>query len=283
MLNVCKGRNWGKYGFLTKPLIYYDYINSLPKKSAKGGDVFVILMDSDTFWGTDSISKIWNRFDCARKGKPVVVSTEMSCWIGRYCQEEDLKKFYPDISKVPSYSPFLNSGFVMGLASEVAKMLNHVIVHNASYFIKYHKLKFDDQLAIGDYSINVNPKAVALDYHQELAASLAIHTVGDPPDTGWPFMCKNSSDLIYPSCRDYTQFMARRNYFKVDDKTCYAYKNINENTHFYEELRTISPEPIIWHGNGAGKRAFSGVAHDTFLCFLKKNNITEVDHQQTFG
>jgi len=76
MLNVCKGRNWGKYGFLTKPLIYYDYINSLPKKSAKGGDVFVILMDSDTFWGTDSISKIWNRFDCARKGKPVVVSTK---------------------------------------------------------------------------------------------------------------------------------------------------------------------------------------------------------------
>lgn len=105
MINVCKGRNWGKYGFLTKPLIYYDYIRSLPKVSRKGtkhlisvffgmyddrnprvqgGGVYIILMDSDTFWGTDSVAKIWNRFDCARHGKSVVVSTEMSCWIGKF-------------------------------------------------------------------------------------------------------------------------------------------------------------------------------------------------------
>ena len=54
--------------------------------------VYVILMDSDTFWSVANIKHIWNRFDCARNKKKVVLSTEMSCWVGRYCQAADLAR-----------------------------------------------------------------------------------------------------------------------------------------------------------------------------------------------
>ena len=177
MKNVCKGENWGKYGFLTKPLIYLDYIKTLLIKP-DAHLMHIILMDSDTFWSAQSAKKVWNKYDCARHNKNVVISTEMSCWVGRYCQKADLDRWYPSLSAVPSYSPFVNSGVVMGQISSVAKMLEFVIFNNQSYFTTYVKHKFDDQYAIADYGINVAPNEVALDYHQQISASASIHAPG---------------------------------------------------------------------------------------------------------
>ena len=39
MRNVCTGRNWGAHGYLTKPLIYLEFLKSLPKTSPWGGKV----------------------------------------------------------------------------------------------------------------------------------------------------------------------------------------------------------------------------------------------------
>lgn len=94
MKNVCYGENWGKFGFLTKPLLYLEYLKSLPQVTAKGGKVYTILMDSDTFWSAKSLQTIWDKFDCSRGQKDVVLSTEMSCWVGRYCTQEDLYRWY---------------------------------------------------------------------------------------------------------------------------------------------------------------------------------------------
>jgi hypothetical protein len=156
MINACKGKNWGNHGYLSKPLYYLgiyismylsnyasnylsnylniyqlDFLRSLPKKSALGGDVHVILMDSDTFWASSNLSEIWQKYDCTRGSKHAVLSTEMSCWVGRYCTIEDVNRwlvFYVSISLsisnlsiyrydkphlIPSYSPFANSGIVM--------------------------------------------------------------------------------------------------------------------------------------------------------------------------
>jgi hypothetical protein len=177
MINVCKGENWGRLGFLTKPLIYLSYIKTLlqlPKHQL----FHIILMDSDTFWSASSIKHIWNKYDCARKDKHLVVSTEMSCWVGRYCQKADLDRWYSSLESVPSYSPFVNSGVVMGQVNSVAKMLEYVIANNQSYFTTYVKHKFDDQYAIADYGINVAPQEVALDYRQQISASASIHAPG---------------------------------------------------------------------------------------------------------
>ena len=94
MKNVCYGENWGKHGYLTKPLLYLNYLKSLPKVSQRGAGVYVILMDSDTFWSANSLQSIWDKFDCSRGDKEVVLSTEMSCWVGRYCTQEDLYRWF---------------------------------------------------------------------------------------------------------------------------------------------------------------------------------------------
>lgn len=212
MENVCRGRNWGAHGYLTKPIIYLDFLKRLPKVpyltrllyskhkqlmkqipvkvSKLGGLVHVILMDSDTFWASASLGSIWNKYDCARGEKHVVLSTEMSCWVGRYCTTEDVKKWYSRPEITPSYSPFVNSGIVMGTVDKVSKMLEYVIANNKSYYITYIKNKFDDQYAIADYAIRVAPEDVALDYHQQLLASFTMHAASDEPDDGWPFRCK---------------------------------------------------------------------------------------------
>ena len=162
MINVCKGENWGKHGFLTKPLIYLANIKNLIQQYASNGAaeqlLHVILMDSDTFWSVNDLRKVWNKYDCARGAKNLLVSTEMSCWIGRYCNATDLLRWYDNPKATPSYSPFANSGIIMGGLKEVANMLEYVIVNNHSYWTHYgRKYKFDDQYAIADYAIKVAP------------------------------------------------------------------------------------------------------------------------------
>jgi hypothetical protein len=178
MVNVCKGENWGKLGFLTKPLLYLRYIQSLIQLYPNDDLSHIILMDSDTFWSAATVNKIWNKYDCARGSKNMVLSTEMSCWIGRYCTPEDITRWYNNTKSTPSFSPYANSGVIMGDLRTVARMLDYVVVHNASYFITYTKHKFDDQFAIADYAINVAPQDVALDYRQQMSASCSIHAPG---------------------------------------------------------------------------------------------------------
>ena len=112
MLNVCTGKNWGQLGFLTKPLTYFNFIESLERAYATSSNekIYVILMDSDIFWSAKNVSEIWSKFDCARGQKDVVVGTEMSCWVGKYCTSADILKYYNNSQDIPGYSIFLNSG-----------------------------------------------------------------------------------------------------------------------------------------------------------------------------
>lgn len=254
MRNVCKNGNWGKLGFLTKPLTYLGYLKELmadPRNSKSLDKVHVILMDSDTFWASNSLKHIWNKFDCARKEKNVVLSTEMSCWVGRYCDAEDIQRWYQHSELTPSYSPFANSGVIMGKIESVAKMLEHVIVHNASYWTHYgKKFKFDDQYAIADYAIAISPQEVQLDYHQEISGSFSMHVSPEPVEEGWPFMCKNKTGQ-YNSCPDKTKFLWRRhNYFRLNQTSCLIHRSVENYTPFHHELSSLSPDPLVWHGNG---------------------------------
>lgn len=250
MINVCKGENWGKLGFLTKPLIYLKYLKSIVEKYTDNQLNHVILMDSDTFWSVTDVKKVWNKYDCARGTKSAVLSTEMSCWVGRYCVDDDIKRWYNRTGGYPSYSPFANSGVVMGQINTVMDMLQYVVVNNASYFTTYHKLKFDDQYAIADYAINIAPQHFELDYHQQIAASCSIHAPGDPPDEGWPFVCQDRNGTMAKSCHIYTNLMRKVGYFEVSKYTCMAVRKTWDNMPLQWEMESMSNEPLIWHGNG---------------------------------
>lgn len=250
MKNVCKGENWGKLGFLTKPLLYLNYIKQFLKE-ADAEKTHIILMDSDTFWSSPSVSQIWGNYDCARGNKNLVVSTEMSCWVGRYCTQADLDRWYNHPENIPSYSPFVNSGVIMGQIHKVANMLDYVIVNNHSYYTTYGKKhKFDDQYAIADYALKVAPEDTAIDYHQLISASCSIHAPGDPPDEGWPFLCKNRNGTFSYSCHIYNNLIRRQGHFAIDNSDCQAHRLITNGMALKEELETLSPRPLIWHGNG---------------------------------
>lgn len=250
MKNVCKGENWGRLGFLTKPLLYLNFIKPyLTRPDA--AKTHVILMDSDTFWAAEKIKDLWRNYDCARGNKHLVVSTEMSCWVGRYCGQEDLDRWYSNPKAIPSYSPFVNSGVLMGRVDKVAEMLDFVVRNNQSYYTTYgKKYKFDDQLAIADYALKVAPVDAAVDYHQLISASCSIHAPGDPPDEGWPFLCKNRNGTFSFSCHIYNNLLRRQGHFKVEKDTCQLHRSIHQGMALQEELESLSLTPMIWHGNG---------------------------------
>lgn len=275
MKNVCSGKKWD--GFLTKPLLYLEWIKSLPLVSPQGGKVYVILMDSDTFWASSNLAAIWNKFDCARGDKEMILSTEMSCWIGRYCTTEDLHRYYNHTPSTPSYSPFINSGIVMGESATVQRMLSYVIENNKKYYITYFKNKFDDQYAYADYALKVRPAEVAFDYHQQLLASFSMHAPGNPHEVGWPFVCKGSANWTHelcPSCPNWTPLLQRNGHFYVDQQSCQVKRKMWSNMPMEIEVRSLAPDPVIWHGNGAGKRTYYDYGHKSMVCHLAKRNFT---------
>ena len=284
MMNICSGKNWATHGFLTKPLIYREYVKKLAQLSSIESPIYVILMDSDTFWAVNTITTIWNKFDCVRGSKEIVLATEMSCWVGRYCTSKDLSKWYNQIELTPSFSPFVNSGVIMGSVLKVQKMLDYVVTHNASYYISTaKKKKFDDQLAIADYALKIAPEDVALDYSQQLLASFSIHASSVEPDTGWPFVCKAVSGKLDTSCPNWTMALSRSGYFKLNSTSCTLERNLSEGMPLKQELETLATDPIIWHGNGAGKRHFMQFGRDAFNCLLAQRNMTEENFTNSYA
>lgn len=202
-----------------------------------------------------------------------------------------------------SYSPFVNSGVVMGKISEIVKMLDYVVVNNRSYYTTYgRKHKFDDQYAIADYAIKVAPQVTALDYHQSISASCSIHAPGDPPDEGWPFLCRNRNGTLSFSCHIWNGPVRKQGHFSVNKDSCLAHRQVHKGMVLEQELRTLDETPLVWHGNGklpctvccqqgyrdflnndhrysnsigAGKRQCIDLGYESFKCFLKKYSETE--------
>lgn len=285
MKNICSGKSWRVHGYLTKPLLYLNYLKSLPLKSnTTSGYVHAILMDSDTFWANNSVSALWNRYDCARGDKHIVLSTEMACWVGRYCTQEDLDKWYSKSAETPSYSPFANSGVIMGAISNLKDMLEYVVVNNQSYYITYIKNKFDDQYAIADYAIRVAPQEVALDYHQQLSATFILHAEGSEPEDVWPFRCKTQRGNISLNCPNWTPLLNKLGHFKMDEDTCYVHRQVWKDIPMSVELATLATHPIIWHGNGAGKHLGIGHGYNSYKCLLHKMyNLTIEEYSIKYG
>lgn len=299
--NVCYGKPWT--GFITKPTTYINYM-----KEHRDDNSYAILMDSDTmFSGISTVAQIWNKYDCILKKylpenrhREIVMSTETSCWVGQYCTPENITKYYNAsvMAKTPSYSPFANSGMIMGSMNALTTMLNYVVEHSENYFLfkphQNHRYLFDDQFAYADYCHSVEPSVCKLDYHQSLAASISMTWDDAPPSASginpnsWPFVCRVlGSDQVSYNCPDVTFKVARAGYMTLDPVTCgivrewkpHNSENLYPNFVFKEQLQTLDPRPAIYHGNGAGKNVIlnkkKGLGFQSFECMLKKHmNIT---------
>jgi len=63
-------------------------------------------------------------------------------------------------------------------------------------------------------------------YFEQLLASLSIHAPAEPPEDGWPFVCKTVQANISRSCVDYTTYFWRHGHFLVDKDDCTAQRTL---------------------------------------------------------
>jgi hypothetical protein len=77
-----------------------------------------------------------------------------------------------------------------------------------------------------------------------------VFRTGDPPDNGWPFVCRNRTDNYDMSCHIYTNLVRKQGHFQVNPDTCLVERHVTEGMVLREELQTLAPDPLIWHGNG---------------------------------
>lgn len=246
MKNVCEGISWS--GFLTKPLAYLDNVKRIKDVFSDNTKNYVMIMDADTFWSASDASDIWHKFDCARGKREMVVSSEMVCWIGLNCHITQVRKFYGIPGFYPSYSPFVNSGVIMGQLDLVLDMLEYTIPRNASY-MQLHKegYTFHDQFAVTDYAMKVAPHLVAVDYHQQLVGSYFVSAV-DEPAVG--SVCFDREGGLAYNCQPQTTMLYQKGHFLFDNVSCEAYRRVWQGMPVQLVVESLSPRPAIWHGNG---------------------------------
>lgn len=277
IVNVCANLNWRSLGFLTKPLTYMSYAKKiLDKQALNMEDSLIIFSDSDTFWSVDSVEDIFRKYDCVRQNKDIVMATETSCWVGRYCTKEDMDTYYAH-KTAPGYSAFVNSGLVIGTPAALSTMFNDIVRNNGSAFIpKWQGItKYDDQMAFVQY-YHKNQNAIALDYHQHLFGSIVTshksarqHTI--------PFVCIKqdagpAEDEYDFNCDDMSSKAFRMGVQKMDQATCKYVRHpdaVKPDPAMYEVYRTLAANPVIWHGNGAGKKTFHWLKSKMKDCYAE--------------
>jgi hypothetical protein len=285
MDNACALTRWG--GFLTKPLKYRDYVSKLTARYKGRGldpdvNAVVMLTDSDTIWSVRDVDAVLRKYDCVRGSRHLVMATETSCWVGRYCSKEDVDLFYSKLQST-SYSSFMNSGLVIGAPSALLSLLEDIIVNNATYVVPKYMgtLKYDDQYAFAHYMVK-QPGAVALDYHQELFGSFSIAAVS-PRNHTVPFVCEVDAEpgsemggAFHYNCDETTPRVIKHGVYTFDEKKCTITRDASKmkdvavlpiDKAAYKVLATLAPDPIIWHGNGAGKRISMQLSQRAVKCF----------------
>lgn len=278
MQNVCAGAEWS-LGLLTKPTNYLRHVAALPEVSQDGAQTHVLLMDADTIWAARDVAEVWRKYDCARHGRDLVVSTEMNCWVGRHCSPTDLERYYADVAHSPSYSAFVNSGLIMGTRAEVVAMLRHVIQHSAAYRVSGN---FRDQFAVTDYVQN-RYSAAALDVHQHLFGSFRVFSPGNELLYRVPrgflkpnFTCLSVRAVAVSPCVDWTPYLFKLGLFRFDESSCRATRNASVagfDSELGPKLKLLSADPAIWHESG--RKLKYKLDRRAFACAVRRMAATD--------
>lgn len=272
-----------KDNFLVKPKSYMkgilEILNKYPDIPAS--QIHMILADSDTFFSSFKLSNIWEKYDLVRGSKSIVASTEMNCWVGRHCEKKDYDLYYSMLKGFEFDSPslFLNSGLIMGESTSLIKMLKYVI-DNQNLFIKEDNHYFDDQWAIAYYSLVESPSEVQLDTKNELFATFTLifeegdgrHEKYDTPsdlDRRSLFGCRHR-DGNFGGCSSWISNGIKEGHFIFEKDNCQVKRRVVEGMHNEQDLRKLSSNPVVWHGNGVGKKLYRYYAFETTNCLLKE-------------
>ena len=237
--------------FLTKPKNYLNHVKEAMEIEKRSGrnveNAYAMIVDSDTLFSNPTANDIWQRFECVRQGKDLVVATETNCWLGRYCLPDDVNQWYRDTPA--AYSVFVNSGAMMGTLQAVRDLLVNVTVSSSQYFIDGHngQRKYDDQFAVTVYAME-RTESTVLDIRQALFGTYQIF---NPQSEGgsWPFVCRRDDSAVTAynyNCKDLTSLATSDGVIYMDD-TC-AIRRMANNTKdrvIYRIVDSLAPDPIL--------------------------------------
>lgn len=274
--------------FLAKPTKYLQTLRAAKKREIEEEkkdpkDVFVMLLDSDIFWSNPTVEEVFQKYECIREGRDLVVSTELNCWLGRFCNKKDVQQLYHTTPN--AYSVFVNSGAMMGTIESVEDLLVNITKSKEMYFIENSvgRRKYDDQFAVSVYALE-RPSSVALDVHQRLFATYTMldhrTNASDKKNKNWPFVCRNSDKEdgeILMKCADRTTRSFKSGSIFFDENTCAVRRSAKKAKGYsiFPVADTLDDNPVLWHGNGAGKRIFYKHSEKMKSCYLRKLGIDE--------
>jgi hypothetical protein len=329
--------------YLLKPSTYYEAILQITQQESHPtttsasdtssgtlsedllSNIYVLLVDSDILWSNLTLESLWNKYECVRNDQDLVISSELNCWLGRYCTHEDLHNYYQ--KPQGGYSVFVNSGAIIGKITLLKRILQQIIQDSHNYYVETALgKKFDDQFAFTKYLFSHG--IGTLDIHQELFGTFQIYNFTQIPSPKDGYVCKvtaspdqlrvdtnpnpredkarrnlkesvdqsldpmtlpsknltftqelaNHLDKYYSiHCIDFTPAVYRREGYSLDPKTCNIVRDPQKiqsfSSNLYSVMSTLAHQPILWHGNGGGKKFFSLFKTKVEHCVLTNNGI----------
>ncbi len=270
VVNVCENREWLGFGWKLRE--FFKYAMYLHYSSPLLCETILLFLDGyDTLinYGITSIEidRRWRKLQT-----DVLISTEMTCWVGRPCNDEDIQSLYSSEKTTPS--PFANSAF-MGEVSAIVK----IFLSNAT--LNWGDLKnfslsnltndMNDQLIIsvlGSGLLSIPDVIIRRDERQAIFGSTAYSQYSeascDSVDRGW-LVCHDmiTNTTHRGCCNSLSTMYAQRSLFHLINRgphMCDIIRNPSKTSVFSYPFSFLEARPLVWHGNGPGKPVFFEVA-----------------------
>lgn len=265
-----------------KKKFFYHLLSSLEfvrdairREEAMGYDpknAYSMHVDYDTVLTGMSMERLWEKFDCARKGKPILIAGETGCLAGLGCTKKQLKRYYDPLG--PYRSAFLNAGGIMGSLPALEKMFSDIVDNEKRYrALTWHLKWFCDQNALAHWrSSKNNADMIEIDHTQEVFATIPFQTPNHNVKHRNDGVCRNETGEIHHTC---IIVVPPRAAFTVDPQTCYLHRNkliaAKEVPALSPMLDEVSPDPAVYHGMGGNpsKSLYKKLSDAIYMCRKK--------------
>lgn len=238
-------------------------------------DSYALIIDTDTIVNARPMKEVWKKFDCARKGKPILMGGETGCWYGLQCRQRHIDRYYDPLG--PTLNSFINSGYIMGTLPAL-QLLYSFIDNNYDYLRRMvHWVNwFCDQSA---YTLfyGRHRNLIQIDDYQQMFGTLSVFI----PHGGSHSYSTCRHPETFEVMRNCSEFLYDMDTFLIDPDTCVMSTTMTKLTKWNEGLRPylsqMSPDPIIFHGNAKGKIVAKTLKPYLNKCLHKKYNIESFD------
>lgn len=280
--SICEGKPTDQK--MMKAFYTLQYVKENANKLCDISQNYVLVLDTDMWWNSNSLSKLWTVYDNERKNKDVLVSSQDYCWIGRNCKREDFQDYFPNPSHEDSdpYSMFYNAGAIMGSFAKVGKMFKWMVDQGDLFGVQYPKGNlYDEQYAVTAYSTTVHPEDVQLDIKQALAAIPSIIS----QNNNWHNYLFGRRCKEVVSCRSSKMSMntvllpnhcvllsCPHDMIITDSNSCLLTRNLTAYLDHNSKIDRLEPFPLMFHFAGDTKRMGHEAYSDRQKCAADKGD-----------